>query len=591
MAQQQPEWELLRSPGFSKGLNTVDAPELLDPSELTEAKNVQFLGGYLRSVPGYKTFAGVVRGSIQIIARVIFKDETEETLLLTTLTFYKLVGTAWQYMSDGGSTTVNATEASGQTVITVADSSDFTAADFVGIILDDATQHQTTIASVDDATTITIDDALPSQTTAGKLFVKAAVLTGTLDTPADYCHVVDEEKVIFVNGIQEVMVYDRTTIEIATDATNNAAATDLLDGTAVLARTCAVWNQRVFLGFTTEGGASYPQRLRYCAIGDVADWTGSDAGEVTLWDREDVIQSIRPFGGFLLIYRDWMFTQGIYVGQTSLLAVFRPMLDNEGVFSAKVGVDVGDRVIFLGRRDIYEYRGQPTLRSIGRNVHRALMSTSGVLDPTKHNRSFAYHNEESGDILFFLPTTNNNNPKVAYRFSLETEAWFIREFANNFTCVGGYIQSTQLTWDQAPGNWEEYDQDWSAREFNTNSKTILLGGSDSQVYEMDFIAVDDAGTDIPFSFATKDSFYPGKEIRVEKIEFLYSGPALTVEYSPNGGHDWEPYGTVSAQAQRKLATARKDVQAERIRFRFSAAANAFTFGYLLTTAQPAQLHT
>ena len=416
-------------------------------------------------------------------------------------------------------------------------------------------------------------------------------MSGSLDVPADYVHVVDEQKVLFVNGVQEVMIYDRTTFKILTDAANNAAATDLLDGTPVLARTCTVWNQRVFIGYTTEGGTSLPQRLRWCAVGDVEDWTGADAGFLDLWDREDTIQAIQQFSGFLMAYRDWMFTQGTYLGQTNQLAIYRPMTDGEGVFSSKVALFIGDRIIFLGHRDVYEYRGIAALRSVGRKIAQGLLNIGGVLDPVKHNRSFGLQVAESEDLLFFIPTVNNNNPKFAYRYGLTTEAWFIREFAHNFTCAAGYIQSTQLTWDIAPGTWDEYGQDWGAREFSTNNKTVLLGGSDSQVYLMDFIAVDDSGTDIPFSFATRDWFFPGEEIRVQKIEFLYSGPALTIDYSPDGGTSWPSYATIDAQATRNVAVARNDVQCERIRFRFSGASGVFTAGYLLITAQPAQPHT
>lgn len=64
-------------------------------------------------------------------------------------------------------TTLSAAEASGQTVISVTSSAGMTAADFVGIKMDDDTIHWTTIVSVDSATQITITDATDDDAASG----------------------------------------------------------------------------------------------------------------------------------------------------------------------------------------------------------------------------------------------------------------------------------------------------------------------------------------------------------------------------------------------------------------------------------------
>lgn len=64
-------------------------------------------------------------------------------------------------------TTIGADEASSQTVITVADSTNMAADDNIGIEMDDGTMHWTTIVSVDDGTTITITDALDDEASSG----------------------------------------------------------------------------------------------------------------------------------------------------------------------------------------------------------------------------------------------------------------------------------------------------------------------------------------------------------------------------------------------------------------------------------------
>lgn len=68
-------------------------------------------------------------------------------------------------------TTISAAEASGQTILSVTSSTGMTAADNVGIELDDGTRQWTTIASVDSSTQITVDDALTAAAASGNTVV------------------------------------------------------------------------------------------------------------------------------------------------------------------------------------------------------------------------------------------------------------------------------------------------------------------------------------------------------------------------------------------------------------------------------------
>jgi hypothetical protein len=63
-------------------------------------------------------------------------------------------------------------EASGQTVLTVLDTTGMNALDVVRILMDDATIHKTTIVTVDSATQITVADAIDDDAAAGN-YVKA----------------------------------------------------------------------------------------------------------------------------------------------------------------------------------------------------------------------------------------------------------------------------------------------------------------------------------------------------------------------------------------------------------------------------------
>lgn len=68
--------------------------------------------------------------------------------------------------SDTVLTKIGADEAAAQTSITVEDSTGMTAADIIGVVLDDRTVHYTTILSVTNPTTIVLSSALPSGASA-----------------------------------------------------------------------------------------------------------------------------------------------------------------------------------------------------------------------------------------------------------------------------------------------------------------------------------------------------------------------------------------------------------------------------------------
>lgn len=68
-------------------------------------------------------------------------------------------------------TTLSAAEASGQTVLSVTSSSGMTAADYVGIELDNGSRQWTTIVSVDSSTQITVTAALTGAAASGNTVV------------------------------------------------------------------------------------------------------------------------------------------------------------------------------------------------------------------------------------------------------------------------------------------------------------------------------------------------------------------------------------------------------------------------------------
>lgn len=75
------------------------------------------------------------------------------------------------------STTISEAAAAGDTSITVASTTGFAAGHSVAIMLDDRTRHLATVATVVDATHLTLDAALPWQTSADQAVIDYGAVT------------------------------------------------------------------------------------------------------------------------------------------------------------------------------------------------------------------------------------------------------------------------------------------------------------------------------------------------------------------------------------------------------------------------------
>ena len=96
----------------------------------------------------------------------LWRRQTAEVFLTPSTYQYSLGTTNWHGSDTIVRTTISADEALGQTILSVTSGSDFTAADNIGIQLDDGTMQWTTVASA-TSTTVTVDDSLTAAAASG----------------------------------------------------------------------------------------------------------------------------------------------------------------------------------------------------------------------------------------------------------------------------------------------------------------------------------------------------------------------------------------------------------------------------------------
>jgi len=267
---------------LSKGINLSVSSDSLDDQEVIRGINVLSQKGRLRTDTGYIPFGSEILGVPQADFQFSKSNGVTELLLVTTEAFYKYNTTEeqWQFVSDGTATTASGGESAGATSVTVASISGFSNGNLVGIILNDGTEHQTTVNGVPAAGEIPITDAIPvgKSVANGAAVIKGTALDGDLDNHVIGVTVPSHDWFAFTNGSDRVKRYDGTDCITVPGLPNSGN---------VICKSLALYNNSLFLVHTIEGGTAYPRRVRRSNSSDPTDWTTGIAGYDDLYEDED----------------------------------------------------------------------------------------------------------------------------------------------------------------------------------------------------------------------------------------------------------------------------------------------------------------
>lgn len=568
------DWKMEIIEDFTRGINTSVRSDAIEKGEALEAENLVFEQRIVRIDTGYKTFGAAVRGAPRASYQFFTKAGASHLTLVTQATFYVWSGTEWQYVSDGTSTTCTAGEPAGETSIVVASISGFGDADFIGIILDDGTQHRTTINGAPSGNTIVIDDGIPSgrSVDVGAPLIKAIDLSGSDDIPISIVTLPSHDWMVFTNGVDTPKRFDGTTVE---DISN------LPSGGNTICRLVALNNNHLVLLNTIEGGTSYPQRVRRSDTGNPEEWVTGNAGYDDLYDSEDFIVAYEELGPYGIIYRERSLIRMEYEASDFRLFFFESVVTGEGALNQDSVINLGDSHIIFGNANIYEYRGGFSLEPIGEKIYYEMFGVAGQLNPAFRGRMFAFYVEELDEVWFFFPAESSEKPNKVLRHQVGSKAWYFRTVGEEFAGYGFYQLQANRKWNALVGSWLDQTWQWRSSKLRANSPTTLLCGAVDQVYEYDYVENTDNGTEITWVFETKDFSAGNGRILLDSVRMKAKGSFL-LEYSTDLGANWDVYENLTLGG----SVVRKDsflqVDADRIRFRFSGTAGGFAlhwFGF------------
>lgn len=554
---------------FTKGYRSDLPGEYLEEGESPNLLNVTFEKRQVRVGHGYAKFGVTVRGYAHLAYQVFYTNGTSDLVLITTETFYKWNNSEWQYVSNGTATTVNGAQGAGTTNLVVASSSGFAATEYVGVTLDNGTQHQTTVKSIPDATHIELDDAIPTGRTAqnGAAVVEAAALSGDLDIPPAARMWIPGDKLIVSNGKDNVKSFDGTEL---VDLSNLPSSGNCQ------ARVLEVYENYLILMFTIEGGTDYPQRVRWCDTGDITNWSTGNAGYEELRDSEDFIVGCERLGPYPIIYRERSIYRMSYRGTTDTLFEFDGMVLGEGAASLYSIADFGDFHIVFGNSNMYEYNGGFDLKPVGDKIFDKIFAHDGTLNSGYIARVFAIYVEELGKAWFFIPAGSDTVPSLMVEYDPSNRSWSLRETYHKLLGYGFYQRSTDKKWNELIGSWAEQTWRWNARRLLANSPTTLVCGyNPKQVYEVDYTTPQDDGNAISWYIETKDYTGPAGFYRFDLFEFEAAGSSVDVYYSKDNGDSWTLLKSITLSADMIRYTIKKQFVAEQARFKFDGSGGGF----------------
>lgn len=576
------------------GIHTEKAPGDLAPNEVVECRGLHFVAGRLTVDTGYVPFSHQFIGAAQLAFQALFADSTSVELLVTSalVYYYDSAVTQWKLASqDAIRVTVNGPYAAGATDIELDDITGLTAGSYVGITLDDATQHITQVTAFPGGNVITIDDAVPvGRTVADGAEVAVGVALNGDPSLSQVCAVLfpGNEWIIFSNGIDPIMYYYQGVV------------TEL--GGLPTATTCAsmaIFHTMLFIGNTTENGTHLPTRVRQSDLADPEGWTPGVDGIAAIYDlldTPDYILALKTLGPWLICYRAASVMRASFIGALNETVYWEYMSQQDGIVSQGAVADVGSAHILVGTNNVYAYTGDYTLPPIGEPVFSNFLARGGDLYAPAKPTLFTVYVPSLREVWIFYPSTEIAPPpdvpvypNKTLRYNVALQSWQDRVFEDLFIAAGQYLPQSTITWATAVGEWDDtiWARPWNSRINVLNIPNVFLcPPTQTQLFVYDFASTTDRQSTIEFELVTRQFGRGDEYTRWERVEFVGLG-AATVEFSEDEGATWLSLGTLALGDGPNVATQTLwiDTVSTRLQLRLSGTDNAFELRYASIIAE------
>lgn len=557
---------------LNKGMVLHLPPVSLADGAVLEAKNVDVGLGGISKRNGTQPYSSdtVDYGVVRNIVNLWKSDGTSQSFVMDDKFLYQmdsatLAATYNTYTSSDSVTN------SGSTVYGVGTNWTATDADLLGgdifVFAPSTTPEAIEISAVASSQEITLVSATTTNYSTTVEYEIRRAFGAAEPYYVDYTN--NAEKIFFADGNRVLQSYDGTTLETTAQSSDD-----------YLPNLVCYFNDRLFIGRTTESGAVKNQRIRWSGIGTSNHVTFEAENYIDLPYSRGQLLRLLPMGNFLVAY----FLDKIYIGQgtnrSDLPVIFQPIeTGNIGLVGQRAVAPYLDAHFFVGQDDIYllsntgfQRIGTPVVR---RTV-RASQDRIGVMaavDYATDKAVFAF--PDLGEIWYY---------------NYKSQAWSYGSYDVDSVMSIGLV--TSLNWgtlvDTGSGgildanNWGGFPSEYSTWETLQSTdvpERQLYYGRDTRVWQDSTLPTDD-GSAIAVEVITKDydEGLPGenklwRQFSVKLLEPVTSALTFTVSGSIDRGNTWKSLGNLVIDAGDDEGYVNFRLKGQLARFRLQSSTN------------------
>lgn len=418
---------------------------------------------------------------------------------------------------------------------------------------------------------------------------------------------------VYINDIQTNQCFsgtldDRFSVDIIYDTliiTNGVDVPSKIDSSLVhttmtltLPNGGAITSSKVVRAFldhvlffnNTENGSTVPRRCSWTNIGSITDLSLGTSGFQDLTDSDDSIVAVEVLSEILMIiYRDNSIFLCTWVGGHTPFR-FDPLIKGYGALSKDSVTFVEGYHVVIDNADIYVCNGTSEVQVIDAAIQQYLFNNLNGLYTA---RTFTRFSKIDNEIEFWI-CSQNTTPDQGFVFNQVNANWYIR--SRNISGWGTYQTQSLLTISELVGTIADQNFTFGSQILKSFFPITLLGNISGQVFQLNKTSVNNNGTAIPSEYNTPDYVQPGdpnnfenKFMRVGKFIIEATGTTVTVQYSIDGGMNWNPTQSNGTNiiALSNIPTIYEqyfEVNCNRIRFKFTGgpfAIRYFAFSWML----------
>jgi hypothetical protein len=215
-----------------------------------------------------------------------------------------------------------------------------------------------------------------------------------------------------------------------------------LAGAPTFAKRISSCMHRLIVSNLSEGGFTYPGRVRWTEPGNPENWTIDTTGKSGRFDIVDYNTDIEALanikaqlarGSKMFFFTERGLWWCDFAQATKQFIEADPEVE---ILSSKALCSLNGSIYWLGKKDAYRtMEGQAV--SIGLPIRDDLFNG---LNTAYLSTAFAFAMKSTGEVWFCVATGSNTVPDTAYIFNAELDVWSIADV--NFSCHGEWVTVT-----------------------------------------------------------------------------------------------------------------------------------------------------